>query len=125
MVRMAAVESRVIFRALRRLAPRHFRESGVDGDERTGPLDHNRLRAPRPVFVRAIVREPPLAVTILRGRSPMPELVEVELKAELRALDELLGDTRARHHRRQTPLSASEQLIAIDREIRDARVKPL
>lgn len=55
----------------------------------------------------------------------MPELVEAELKAELRALDELLGDTRARHHRRETPFAATEQLIAIDREIRDARVRPL
>lgn len=55
----------------------------------------------------------------------MADLVETDLKAELRVLDQLLGDTRARHHRRETPFAATEQLIALDREIRDARTRPL
>jgi hypothetical protein len=55
----------------------------------------------------------------------MADLVEASLETELRALDELLGETRARYHRRQTPFASSEQLIALDREIRDARVRPL
>ena len=54
----------------------------------------------------------------------MADLVEADLKRELHELDELLGDTRARYHRRETPFAAGEQLIEIDREIRDARSMP-
>jgi hypothetical protein len=53
----------------------------------------------------------------------MTDAVEA-LKTELHVLDELLGDTRARFHRRETPFASAEQLIALDREIRDARVQP-
>ena len=47
-----------------------------------------------------------------------------DLALELRELDQLLGDTRARFHRRQTPIGSSEELIAVDREIREARAMP-
>jgi hypothetical protein len=53
------------------------------------------------------------------------ELVDADLRRELGLLDELLGDTRARFHRRETPFASSEKLIAIDREIREARARPL
>ena len=55
----------------------------------------------------------------------MSDPIEADLRKELRALDDLLGETRARYHRRQTPFAATDQLIELDREIRDARVKPL
>lgn len=55
----------------------------------------------------------------------MAELIEADLRKELRVLDDLLGETRARYHRRQTPFAASDRLIELDREIRDARTKPL
>ena len=48
----------------------------------------------------------------------------LDLKRDLSVLDQLLGDTRARFHRRQTPFASSEQLIAIDQEIRQLRSKP-
>ena len=48
-----------------------------------------------------------------------------DLALELRELDQLLGDTRARFHRRQTPLASSDELIAVDREIREARGMPV
>ena len=47
-----------------------------------------------------------------------------DLAVELRELDQLLGDTRARFHRRQTPVGSSDELIAGDREIREARGMP-
>ena len=47
-----------------------------------------------------------------------------DLALELRELDQLLGDTRARFHRRQTPFASSDELITVDREIRDARTMP-
>jgi hypothetical protein len=47
-----------------------------------------------------------------------------DLKRDLGVLDQLLGDTRARFHRRQTPFASSEQLIAIDQEIRQVRGRP-
>jgi hypothetical protein len=47
-----------------------------------------------------------------------------DLALELRELDRLLGDTRARFHRRQTPLASSDDLIAVDREIREASGRP-
>lgn len=50
--------------------------------------------------------------------------MDADLKRDLGVLDQLLGDTRARFHRRETPFASSEQLIAIDREIRDARSRP-
>jgi hypothetical protein len=50
----------------------------------------------------------------------LPELADAELKRQMRELDQLLGDTRARFHRRQTPFASSEKLIELDREIRGA-----
>lgn len=47
-----------------------------------------------------------------------------DLAVELRELDRLLGDTRARFHRRQTPAGSSDDLIVVDREIREARGMP-
>lgn len=47
-----------------------------------------------------------------------------DLALELRELDQLLGDTRARFHRRETPVASSDELIAVDREIRAARTMP-
>jgi hypothetical protein len=49
-----------------------------------------------------------------------PENADPELGAEMHALGELLGETRARFHRRQTPFASSERLIELDREIRAA-----
>ena len=40
------------------------------------------------------------------------------IEAELKALDQLLGDTRARYHRRETPFLSAEPLMELDREIR-------
>ena len=51
----------------------------------------------------------------------MDDFVGADLDRELHLLGELLGETRSRYHRRLTPFAASEQLIVIDREIRDAR----
>lgn len=42
---------------------------------------------------------------------------DAQLSAELHALGELLGDTRMRFHKRQTPFASSERLIALDGEI--------
>lgn len=47
-----------------------------------------------------------------------------DLALDLRELDQLLGDTRARFHRRQTPVGSSDELIAVDRQIREARGMP-
>ncbi|MGZ6126148.1 MAG: hypothetical protein ACXWLR_14365 [Myxococcales bacterium] len=55
----------------------------------------------------------------------MADPAETEMKNELRVLDDLLGETRARYHRRETPFASSDKLIAIDREIREARTRPL
>ena len=41
-----------------------------------------------------------------------------EIEAELKLLDKLLGDTRARYHRRETPFLSAERLMELDREIR-------
>jgi hypothetical protein len=54
----------------------------------------------------------------------MDDFVAADLNRDLHLLDELLGDTRSRYHRRLTPFAVSEQLIALDREIRDVRVQP-
>lgn len=64
-------------------------------------------------------------VTIAARTIEVADVVEVDLKRELNLLDELLGETRARYHRRQTPFAATEQLIAVDQEIRAARAQPL
>lgn len=53
----------------------------------------------------------------------MADLANADLKRELDLLDELLGDTRARFHKRQTPFASSEQLIGLDREIQVARAQ--
>ena len=53
------------------------------------------------------------------------ELVEADLRRELQQLEQLLGDTRLRFRRHQTPRAASEQLMVIDREIRDVLARPL
>ena len=42
---------------------------------------------------------------------------DATLTAEMHALGELLGDTRMRFHKRQTPFASSERLIALDGEI--------
>lgn len=49
---------------------------------------------------------------------------ELDLTDDLRILDQLLGDTRSRFHRRLTPFASSEPLIELDREIREARGRP-
>lgn len=54
----------------------------------------------------------------------MTSTEDPDLKRDLGLLDQLLGDTRARFHRRQTPFASSEQLIAIDQEIRQVRKMP-
>jgi hypothetical protein len=45
---------------------------------------------------------------------------DAELTSAMHALGELLGDTRARFHKRLTPFTSSERLIALDGEIREA-----
>ncbi len=47
----------------------------------------------------------------------MAETSDGDLQSELHLLDQLLGDTRARFHRRQTPFASSERLIELDKEI--------
>lgn len=47
-----------------------------------------------------------------------------DLKTELAALDQLLGDTRRRFHQRKTPMLSSEPLAQVDREIRSVLVQP-
>lgn len=48
------------------------------------------------------------------------ESADAQLSAEMHALGELLGETRVRFHKRQTPFASSEGLIALDGEIRAA-----
>jgi hypothetical protein len=45
---------------------------------------------------------------------------DAQLSADLRALGEMLCDTRMRFHKRQTPFASSERLIALDGEINAA-----
>jgi hypothetical protein len=45
---------------------------------------------------------------------------DAQLASEMQTLGALLGDTRMRFHKRQTPFASSERLIALDREIRAA-----
>jgi hypothetical protein len=54
----------------------------------------------------------------------MAEAAELELQRELKALDTLLGDTRARFYRRETPRASAEPLIELDREIRGTLLQP-
>lgn len=57
---------------------------------------------------------------------PMPTgFVEADLKSEVGSLSELLGDTRRRFHRRETPFASSEELIDVDLQIRNALARPL
>ena len=51
--------------------------------------------------------------------------VEMDLKSEVASLGELLGDTRVRYRHGQTPFASSQELIEVDREIRDAIGRPL
>ena len=55
----------------------------------------------------------------------MADFVEADARREAAELGALLGDTRARFHRRETPFRSSDQLIEIDREIRDVLALPL
>lgn len=50
----------------------------------------------------------------------MTEVADAQLTSEMQALGALLGDTRMRYHKRQTPFASSERLIALDSEIRAA-----
>jgi hypothetical protein len=45
---------------------------------------------------------------------------DASLRIQLRLLDQLLGETRARYHQRRTPLASAERLMDLDREIRAA-----
>ncbi|HEY6911104.1 MAG TPA: hypothetical protein VI356_17125 [Myxococcales bacterium] len=49
---------------------------------------------------------------------------DAQLTAEMHALSELLGDTRMRFHKRQTPFASSERLMALDGEINEALSRP-
>jgi hypothetical protein len=51
-------------------------------------------------------------------------IVEPDLQREIAALSELLGDTRMRFRHRQTPFAASQKLIDVDLEIRNALARP-
>lgn len=53
------------------------------------------------------------------------EVGEAELRRDLLALEQQLGDTRARYWHRKTALLSAEPLIEIDREIRNALSQPL
>jgi len=53
------------------------------------------------------------------------QLQEAELKRELLLLDKLLGDTRVRFRHGETQLAASQKLIDVDLEIRNALARPL
>lgn len=46
------------------------------------------------------------------------------MKAELAALNKLLGDTRVRYRFHKTPFASSEKLIEVDEEIRAALASP-
>ena len=51
--------------------------------------------------------------------------IETDLKREVASLAEMLGETRVRFRRRQTPYASSEKLVDLDREIRSALARPL
>ena len=53
------------------------------------------------------------------------DFVEADLKREVASLTALLGDTRVRYHHRQTQWASSQKLMEVDREIREAVVRPL
>lgn len=50
--------------------------------------------------------------------------VETELKREMASLGDLLGDTRARYRRGETPVASAEKLLDVDRDIRAALSSP-
>jgi hypothetical protein len=47
-----------------------------------------------------------------------------ELGNEMTILSELLGDVRLRYRKRQIPYASLQQLIDVDKEIRDVLVQP-
>ena len=51
--------------------------------------------------------------------------VESELKREMASLGDLLGDTRVRYRKGETPFASAEKLIDVDREIRTVLSRPL
>jgi len=53
------------------------------------------------------------------------EFVEAELKSEVAALAELLGDTRVRFRHHETQFTSWHKLIDVDLEIRIALGRPL
>ena len=53
------------------------------------------------------------------------EFVEAELKSEVAALAELLGDTRVRFRQHETQFTSWHKLIDVDLEIRIALGRPL
>lgn len=46
------------------------------------------------------------------------------MKAELAALNKLMGDTRVRYRFHKTPFASSEKLIEVDEEVRAALASP-
>lgn len=53
------------------------------------------------------------------------DFVEADLKREVAAIKELLGDARVRFHHRRTPPDSLQKLIDVDLEIRNAVARPL
>lgn len=53
------------------------------------------------------------------------EFVEADVRRDVAALGELLGDTRRRFYQRKTRLESADQLIQLDQEIRGALALPL
>jgi hypothetical protein len=51
--------------------------------------------------------------------------VESELKREMASLGNLLGDTRVRYRKGETPFASAQELIDVDREIRTVLSQPL
>ena len=51
--------------------------------------------------------------------------VESELRGEMASLGNLLGDTRVRYRKGQTPFASAEDLVDVDLEIRTALSRPL
>jgi len=59
------------------------------------------------------------------GAAANGAFVEEELKRDLARLEQLLGDTRVRFRRGETPRASLEKLIDVDLEIRNALKSPL
>jgi hypothetical protein len=51
--------------------------------------------------------------------------VESELRGEMASLGNLLGDTRVRYRKGQTPAASADELVDLDLEIRSALSQPL